>query len=325
MNSILESTLTTTTQDFPAGFIFDQPTSLGDFEKWFNSHESEISEQLLKTGAILFRGVEINSVEDFSTFSQSVFKRSLDYKDGTTPRTKLADRVYTSTEYDATQEILPHNELSYSNVYPDKILFCCITAAEEGGETPLGDSRQILNHMPQEIVGRLLEKELLYIRNLHGGDGVGQSWQQAFETEDKAQVEAFCEENEVDFKWKANGYLHLAQRRPGIISHPETNEQVWFNQIDQFHPSLLQPKIFKILMTMNGGDFMSLPMYVTYGDGSAIDDETVSQIRSCIDSQMKVSPWVEKDVVLVDNLLACHGRRPYKGARKVLVSMDNEK
>ena len=323
MNSILENTVAITSQDFPVGYLFGQQLSIDDFEKWYQNHQQEIDEKLLHTGAILFRGVDISDIQDFSKFSQIVFGKSLDYKDGTTPRTKLAEHVYTSTEYDPSQEILPHNELSYSSVYPSKLLFCCTKVAPEGGETPLGDSRQILKNMPIEIVEEFREKGLIYIRNLHGGDGLGQSWQQAFETDDKAAVEEFCKKNEVEYTWKPNGHLHLAQHRPGIIRHPETNEEVWFNQVDQFHPSHLNEKLLKTLMMIHKNDVKSLPMFVCYGDGTEIATETIQQIRTCVDNQMKVNPWTVSDVVLVDNLLVCHGRRPYKGDRKVLVSMDN--
>lgn len=322
MDSILESIVAIKTQDFPIGYRFERKLSVGDFEKWYQDRKEEINEKLQQAGAILFRGVGVEGIDDFSQFSRVVFGQSLDYKDGTTPRTKLAEHVYTSTEYDPSQEILPHNELSYSNVYPGKLLFCCTTVAPEGGETPLGDSRQILRNMPEEIVEEFRSKELMYIRNLHGGGGLGQSWQQSFETDDREIVEAFCDQNEVAYTWKASGHLHLVQHRPGIIRHPHTNEEVWFNQVDQFHPSHIDAKLLKTLMMIHKNDVRSLPMFVCYGDGTEIADETIAQIRKCIDGQMKANPWVAGDIVLVDNLLVCHGRRPYKGDRKVLVSMD---
>jgi hypothetical protein len=32
-------------------------------------------------------------------------------------------------------------------------------------------------------------------------------------------------------------------------------------------------------------------------------------------------PWVEGDLMLIDNVLVAHGRRPFTGPRRVLVAM----
>ena len=54
------------------------------------------------------------------------------YAGGDSPRTGLADQVYTSTEYDADLEVLLHNELSYAGWCPERVFFGCIVAAASG-------------------------------------------------------------------------------------------------------------------------------------------------------------------------------------------------
>jgi len=35
-------------------------------------------------------------------------------------------------------------------------------------------------------------------------------------------------------------------------------------------------------------------------------------------------PWQEGDVLLVDNVAVAHGRRPFRGERKILVALGDE-
>jgi hypothetical protein len=36
---------------------------------------------------------------------------------------------------------------------------------------------------------------------------------------------------------------------------------------------------------------------------------------------MVLVPWQAGDVLVVENMLACHGRMPYAGERKILLAM----
>ena len=61
------------------------------------------------------------------------------YVGGDSPRTKLSSKIYTSTEYPADQQIVLHNEMSFSNNYPRYLFFYCELPSLQGGETPLAD------------------------------------------------------------------------------------------------------------------------------------------------------------------------------------------
>ena len=45
----------------------------------------------------------------------------------------------------------------------------------------------------------------VHVRNF--GDGIGLSWQQAFQTDRREGVEAFCAAERIDFEWKPDGGL----------------------------------------------------------------------------------------------------------------------
>jgi alpha-ketoglutarate-dependent taurine dioxygenase len=60
---------------------------------------------------------------------------------------------------------------------------------------------------------------------------------------------------------------------------------------------------------------------VYYGDGTAIENSVIEEIRELSWRTAVKFPWQEGDVLAVDNMLVAHARMPFKGPRKILVSM----
>jgi hypothetical protein len=290
-------------------------------QHYYQESRDLIEQVLLERGAILFRGFGIDQQEVFQRTVGSLPGQMLNYVDGNSPRKKLASGVYTSTEYPPELFISMHNELSYSEKWPSRLFFCCVTAPQEGGETPLADSRSILRSLGPRLAGEFAEKGVRYIRNLHGGRGYGPSWQATFETQDPAMVESLCNEGKTHFEWRPDGGIRLWNVRPGVAPHPRTGEMVWFNQADQFHPSTHPAQIYQALLTLYKGREDQFPQNATFGDGTPIGVELLAEVRSTIQKEIRSFAWQQGDLLMVDNMLVCHGRNPFKGARKILVSM----
>jgi len=64
-----------------------------------------------------------------------------------------------------------------------------------------------------------------------------------------------------------------------------------------------------------------LPRNVYYGDGSPIEDSVMAEINAVYQQAQVSFPWQQGDVLMLDNMLAAHGRNSYKGARKIVVAM----
>jgi len=47
----------------------------------------------------------------------------------------------------------------------------------------------------------------------------------------------------------------------------------------------------------------------------------LEQIREVYEKEAVVFRWQKHDVLLLDNMLAAHGRRPFRGPRKIVVGM----
>ena len=63
------------------------------------------------------------------------------------------------------------------------------------------------------------------------------------------------------------------------------------------------------------------PCHSTYGDGSEITLDELHEIRRVFRNAEILFPWTQGDVLMLDNLITAHGRKPYHGERRILVAM----
>lgn len=289
--------------------------------KLLKTEATLIKKLLIENGAILFKSFEIDDAVKLEDCVNAFPGSSLDYVDGNSPRTKLHGKVYTSTEHPPEEFISLHNELSYGNQWPNYLFFCCAIAPLKGGSTIIADSRAILSDLSENTKKAFKEKGVEYIRNLHGGYGAGPSWQDTFETDQKEVVEDYCKTNDIIFTWDSDDGLRLTQKRKAVIQHPISNDEVWFNQADQFHPSTNSEEVYKALIEIYEDDPKSMPQYVTFCNGEEIPLMMLEEIRSVAKKNTIIFEWEQGDLMLVDNILTAHGRTPFEGPRKILVSM----
>lgn len=293
----------------------------GLLTSWYQDNSEFVEQKLLEHGAILFRGFDINTPAAFARLTRSIAPGLLDCLDDNGPRTKITSGIYTSTEYPAEYQLSMHSEYAYSHKFPTRLYFCCVVEPGKGGETPLADNRKILKKLDAGIVDEFRSKRIKYLRNLHGGNGFGLSWQAAFQTTDKSAVEAYCRSMSIDYEWKADGGLRLENTFESVITHPTTGEEVWFNQAPQFHPSDYPTDIYESLLNSYRDREDELPQTSLFGDNTQIEISKLKHIRETMFKEATVNPWRQGDVVMLDNVLVCHGRMPFSGPRKILLAM----
>ncbi|HEV2863283.1 MAG TPA: TauD/TfdA family dioxygenase [Pyrinomonadaceae bacterium] len=285
--------------------------------EWAAGSRDFIEGRLLEHGGLLFRGFSLKGADEFERFIEAVSDEVLEYRERSSPRLHVGGKIYTSTEYPADQSIFVHNENSYQSVFPVKIFFHCATAPAEGGETPIADCRRVLARLSPSVRDRFAEKGWMYVRNF--GHGFGLPWQTVFQTTDKAEVEAYCRARGIEVEWKEGDRLRTRAVRPAITRHPRTGEPAWFNHATFFHVSTLEPLIRDALLA----EFRTedLPTNTYYGDGSPIEPSVLEELRQLYREETVSFAWEQGDVMMLDNMLTAHGRRPYAGPRKVLVGM----
>jgi amino acid adenylation domain-containing protein len=287
-----------------------------DLADWATANRSFVESELLAHGGLLFRGFDLSSTADFERFAGSLCP-DLFGEYGDLPREGMGGKVYSSTPYPADKPILFHNESSHLPRWPMRIFFFCVQPAEQGGETPIVDCREVYRRLSPETRRRFAEKRLMYVRNYTAGLDV--SWSDFFRTTDHAQVEARCREMGTEVEWKDGNGLRTRQICRAVAQHPTTGEPVFFNQVQLHHVSALDPEVRHSLLSLFPEE--DLPRNVYYGDGTPIEDEVMAEVGTVLRDCAVEFTWQTGDVVMLDNMLTAHSRNPYVGPRKIVVAL----
>jgi len=284
---------------------------------WAQNNQQFIEQNLLRHGAILFRGFDLSTIEDFAQFLGAFSGELLSYNERSSPRHQVGPNIFTSTDYPADQSIFLHNENSYQNTWPMKISFFCVTPAAKGGETPIAGCRKMGARIDPEIKELFRRKKVMYVRNF--GSGFGLTLRDAFQTTDREVIEEHCRCAGIEFEWKGKDRLRTRAIRPALETHPVTGELIWFNHATFFHFSTLEPAVREALsLEFNEAD---LPTNTYYGDGTPFEPLVLDQLREIYRQETIRFQWLKGDLLLLDNMLVAHGRAPFTGPRQIVVAM----
>lgn len=283
---------------------------------WLASIGGELRAALHEHGAVFLTGLPVHTVDDFAVVRDELIPQRTAYREKATPRSDYGDGVFSSTDLPAAQAIRMHNENSYTLTFPGLLLFGCLTAPEQGGATPVADVREVLRLLPPSLVERMRAAGWVLTRNY--SEHISTNWRTAFAAEGPEQVEQYCAENLISCEWRADGSLRTAQLRPGIVRHPVTGDEVWFNHMAFWNAFSLDEELRETLIDEFGAD--GLPFATGFGDGP-LDEDDLRQINDAYEKATVRRAWAPGDLMLVDNVLAAHGRDPFRGARKIVVAM----
>jgi alpha-ketoglutarate-dependent taurine dioxygenase len=282
-------------------------------------NHNAIRSMLHDNGAILVRGFNVNSASEFDHIVRGLITSQFDYTLGDSPRSKIEKNIYSSTDYPCEYPISLHQEMSYSVVHPSYLCFFCRVEPLVGGATPVANFHEIIDILPTEIVLKFSAKSLRYRRTLHGGQGLGKSWSQTFNTTDRIVVEEILSTIGAHFVWHVDGSLRIEEIVPGVIDHPVTGKKIWFNQAEQWHWSALSEEILEALKDLMPVE--NFPHYVEFEDGTPLEGDDLEAIRFAQERISRRFAWRQGDILFVDNFLVAHGRDPFQGPRSILVSL----
>ena len=304
-----------------------------EFFDLLSKNKEFFKESLLKNGGLLFRNFPMQGHPDFAQFIKNLDTGPfLDYIGGDSPRNKITEGIYTSTEAPPSIKIPLHNELSFVKNHPTHIYFFCEIASPIGGETILADARKVYKTLDDSLKERFNQKGLKYESCYYHKSKVMEfinwlqpchkSWIQVFETENKEEIEKKCLENEFGWKWNKNDWIQISQTRPAIKEHPITKEPVWFNQVHlfDFNPKLLGWWRYVGAKIFYCRQHTKLHT-ASFADNSVIPRADLYNIMSNLDANTLAFPWQKGDALVLDNILTMHGRAPFSGKRRILAAM----
>jgi alpha-ketoglutarate-dependent taurine dioxygenase len=304
--------------DAPGTFpvVIEPATSHVDLVEWIALNRSFIESKIVQAGAILFRGFGVDTPVQFERVA-SAYCPELYGSYGDLPKENKGKQIYKSTPYPNDKTIMFHNEGSHTQQWPMKQMFASILVADQGGETPIVDCREVYRRLEPSVVAKFAEKKLMYVRNFI--EGLDVSWRDFFKTQDRNEVEKICQEAEIECEWVSDEHLRTKKIANAVCLHPKTGEKLFFNQIQLHHISYMDPVERDSLLTIFKSE--DLPRNVYYVDGTEIEPEVIAQINSAYEQSAVAQPWQQGDFLAVDNMLVAHARLPFSGERKVVVAM----
>lgn len=235
-----------------------------------------------------------------------------------TPRSKVAKKTLTATEYPSPRTIALHCEMAYMRNWPRFVCFHSIQVAAQGGETTICNIDQVSNRLGEKL-RPFQDKGVTYRRTFQ--KRVDIAWQHAFQTEKRSDVEELGRRQGMKVEWLPNDVLATSHTAQGTIT-AEDGRLIYFNQTHLFHPSALEPQVRQALEKAYGAD--RLPRHATFGDGSPIPDATLAAVREAFATYQTKMCWRPGDILILDNLRFAHGRLPFSGERRLHVALARE-
>lgn len=335
-------------EDKPAPLVFETTEKLGknELSDWISSHKAEVDTELTEHGALLFRGFDIQTAQDFEDVALSIDKDLKNDYLGTSPRNSRSKFVFSASELPDHYPIMQHCEMSFLAKPPRKLFFYCHVEPHDGGETPICDFRKVIAQMDPKIKQDFMDKGIRTIRNYDGPNQKSpfklfqlKKWDEIFHTTDHKEVEAKCKEYGIIPEWRGKNKLRLINEQPATKKHPKTGEEVWFNHLTIFHAEAAaieykkilayrrQFRTWRISFLLSTFTFLkriiarskNYSMHTTFLDGSQIPRSYVQHIEDLIWKNLSIFKWKQGDLLAIDNFSTSHGRLPYTGERDILV------
>jgi hypothetical protein len=285
--------------------------------RWVAEQSETLLAMATSHGAVLFCGFPVQRAEDFDALISALPIVNFPYGESLSNavRVNRTDRVFSANEAPPAVGIFLHHEMAQTPLYPRWILFSCEIAAEQGGATPICRSdllyEQLVRDCPEFVVTCEM-KGLLYTNVMPDADdarsGMGRSWRSTLGVDSRIAAEERLRSLGYTWEWLGDGCLKATTPPLPAIMEVSPGRKTFFNQL--------------IAAYSGWKDSRNDPSQaVRHADGSILDEKAVARAIELADELTFDVSWQAGDVVLIDNTITMHARRPFVGTRKVLASL----
>lgn len=294
------------------------------FLDWVRASRPVLDRLIVAHGGIVLRGFALEETADFGALTALFPQFAGSYEGGRAPRKAIQGQVMESTRLASSVRLAIHSEMAYMRDYPRRIAFFSRQTAIEGGETIIGDMRGFVVAMPAAIRGRLEQLGTRMTRNFGPpsqalddsyADMDQRGWNQAFFTDERADVERICAGKGLRPLWHDDGSLTVFNDLEPFVTHPATGQKLYRSVIH------MRPQVEDEARSQAYRRHQKYRTGASLGNGERLSEDEVAQMEALCDRFTHQWPWRDGDVMILDNLQVWHGRNPYRGPREVQVAL----
>lgn len=307
-----------TDNNFPKQVQVDTKISDADgAARWLSCEQEKLLDMLGQHGAVLLRGLPLSNALDFDACVIALKLKNFTYKESLSNAVRInkTERVFTANEAPSEVEIFLHHEMAQTPNYPSKLVFFCEHPSDTGGSTPLCQSNHLLKRLQDNIpqlIDELESKGVRYTNVMPASadlaSGQGRSWQNTLGSICKASAETRLQQLNYTWEWLKDDNLKVTTPVLPATRMIGDGRKVFFNQLIAAYRGWKDSR--------NQGS-----KKIQFGDGSEISEELMDTVCELAENITHDHFWAKGDLLLVDNFLVMHGRRPFVGTRKVLASL----
>ena len=305
-------------EQFPLVYrLQDNTCELEAVAAWLTQNRTALLGELDRHGAILLRNFPLRDGATFDRCVRAFGLNNFAYKNSLSNavRHNVTERVFTANEAPADVAIYLHHEMAQTPFYPSRLFFFCEQAPESGGETPLCRSDILLEKLQQRIPAFIHRCQELGVRYTNvmpaeddAGSGQGRSWRSTLRVDSPRMAETKLQALGYNWQWLKDDNLRVTTATLPAVRQLPDGRRVFFNQL--------------IAACRGWQDARNQAnKSISYGDGSDFESAHLAALVEISDRLTVALPWETGDLALVDNFLVMHGRRPFRGKRRVLASL----
>ncbi len=301
---------------FPYAFRWPDG-NLTEAVAWVARQREELLRLSTVHGAVFFRNFPLKTAEDFDALVGGLQIENFPYCKSLSNAVRInrTERVFTANEAPPDVSIFYHHEMAQTPLYPAKILFFCELAALEGGATPTCRSDILYERLKTarpQFIADCEAKGLRYTNVMPDeadlNSGMGRSWKSTLGVTTREEAESRLMGLNYSWEWLDNGCLKSTTPVLPAVMEVSPGRKTFFNQM--------------IAAFCGWKDSRNdISNAIRFGDGTKLNADDVAQAIRLADELTFDVQWQTGDAVLIDNTVAMHARRTFRGPRKVLASL----